>query len=51
VRRLAPGTEAEQGLERGHGQPPPVVSKDEFIEAGLELVATHAVIGPDQPLL
>jgi len=51
VRRLAASSEAEQGLERGHGKSPPIVAKDEFIEVDLKLLATHAVIGPDQPLL
>ena len=49
--RLASGSEAEQGLERGHGLPAPIVAKDEFIKVNLELIAAHAVIGSDQPLL
>jgi hypothetical protein len=27
------------------------VAKDEFIKIDLELIAAHAMIGPDQPLL
>ena len=49
--RLAPGPETEQGLERGHGLPAPIVAKDEFIKINLKLIAAHAVIGCDQPLL
>jgi hypothetical protein len=49
--RLAPGPETKQGLERGHGLPAPIVAKDEFIKINLKLIATHAVIGSDQPLL
>ena len=49
--RLAPGPETEQGLERGHGLLAPIVAKDEFIKINLKLIATHAVIGSDQPLL
>jgi len=43
--RLAPGPETEQGLERGHGLPAPIVAKDEFIKINLKLIAAHAV-GP-----
>src|ERR1700731_2645981 len=49
--RLAPGSETEQSLERGHGLPAPIVTKDEFIKINLKLIAAHAVIGSDQPLL
>ena len=49
--RLAPGPETEQGLEGGHGLPAPIVAKDEFIKINLKLIAAHAVIGSDQPLL
>src|SRR5258705_13229886 len=45
--RLAPGSETEQGLERGHGLPAPIVAKDEFIKINLKLIAAHAVIGSD----
>jgi hypothetical protein len=48
---LAPGSETEQGLERGHGLPAPIVAKDEFIKINLKLIAAHAVVGSDQPLL
>ena len=48
---LASGPETEQGLERGHGLPAPIMAKDEFIKINLKLIATHAVIGSDQPLL
>src|SRR5580692_6968988 len=44
--RLAPGSETEQGLERGHGLPAPIVPKDEFIKINLKLIAAHAVIVP-----
>ena len=30
--RLAPSSETEQGLERGHRLPAPIVAKDEFIK-------------------
>src|SRR5580693_6046245 len=43
--------ETEQGLERGHGLSAPIVAKDEFIKINLKLIAAHAVIGSDQPLL
>ena len=49
--RLAPGPETKQGLERGHGLPAPIVAEDEFIKINLKLIAAHAVIGSDQPLL
>src|SRR5439155_21944444 len=49
--RFAPGPEAEQCLERGHGQAPAIVAKDEFIELNCELVTAYAMMGPSQPLL
>src|SRR3977135_1173610 len=49
--RLAPGPETEQGLERGHGLPAPIVAKDEFIKINLELVGAHDARGSDTPLL
>ena len=49
--RLAPGPESKQGLERGHGLPPTIVAKDKFVEINLQLIAAHAVVGSDQPLL
>ena len=48
--RGAPSSKAEEGLERGHGLPPAIVAKDEFIEVNLELTAAHAVIGSNEPL-
>ena len=50
MRRLVTGSEAEQGLERGHGQLPAIVAKDEFVEVNLELIAADTVVGSDQPL-
>jgi hypothetical protein len=44
-------SEAGQGLERGHGKPPAIVTKDEFIEVYLKLIAAHTVAGSNQPLL
>ena len=49
--RLAPGPQTEQGLEGGHGLPAAIVAEDEFIKINLKLIAAHAVIGSDQPLL
>ena len=49
--RLPSAPETEQGLKRGHGLPPPIVAKDEFIKINLKLIAAHVVIGSDQPLL
>jgi hypothetical protein len=46
-----PGAEAEQRLKRGHGQPPSIMAKHEFVEINLELIAAHTVVGSDQPLL
>jgi hypothetical protein len=45
---LASDSEAEQGLERGHGLPLPIVATDESIKVNLELIAAHAVIGSNQ---
>ena len=50
-RGLVPGSETEQGLERGHGLPAAIMAKDEFIKISLELIAAYAVIGSEQPLL
>ena len=50
-RRRAPGAKAEQRLKGGHGLLPPIVSKDELVQVRLELRATDAVIGADQPML
>ena len=45
---FAPSSETEQGLERSHGLPAPIVAKDEFIKINLKLIAAHVVIGSDQ---
>ena len=46
-----PGPETEQGLERRHRLLAPIMAKDEFIKISLELMAAHAVMGSEQPLL
>src|SRR5260370_33824931 len=46
-----PSSKSEQRLERRHRRFPPIVTKYEFIQVNLELIATHAVMGPQQPLL
>jgi hypothetical protein len=46
-----PGSEAQHGLERGHGQLLAIMAKDEFVEINFELIAAHAVVCSDQPLL
>lgn len=51
MRGLTPSPESKQRLEGSHGQPATVVAKNEFIEINLKLLATHAMIGSDQPLL
>ena len=38
-------------MECSHGLPAPIVAEDEFIKINLKLIAAHAVIGSDQPLL
>jgi hypothetical protein len=38
-------------LERSHRRLPPIVTKYEFIQVHLELVATDTVMSPEQPLL
>ena len=45
------GSEAEQGLKSGHRCLPSIVTENELIQVNLELLATHAVVGADQPLL
>lgn len=45
-RRSVLGTEAEQRLECCRRCLAAVVSKHEFVEINLELVAAHAVVGP-----
>jgi len=46
-----PGPKSEQRLERRHRRFSPIVTKYEFIQVHLELIAAHAVMGPQQPLL
>src|SRR5580692_2137246 len=46
-----PSSKSEQRLERRHRRFPPIVTKYEFIQVNLELIATHTVMGPQQPLL
>jgi hypothetical protein len=43
--------ESEQGLERGHWCPTPVMAKDEFVELDLQLMTADPSVRPDQPLL
>src|ERR1035441_5230808 len=50
-RGLMAGCETEEGLECGHGSPPVIVAKNEFIEVCLELSAAHTMVGSGQPLL
>ena len=50
-RGLMAGSKSKQSLEGCHRLPPAIVSKDEFVEVNLELIAAHTVVGPDQPLL
>jgi hypothetical protein len=38
-------------LKCRHGLPAPIMAEDEFVEVDLELIAAHAVIGSNQPLL
>jgi hypothetical protein len=45
------GSETEQGLKSGHRCLAAIVTENKLIQVNLELLATHAVIGPDQPLL
>ena len=47
-RGFSSGCKAEQGLERGHRLPPPIVAKYEFVEINLELIAAHTVMGSIQ---
>jgi hypothetical protein len=46
-----PSAKSEQSLERSHRRFPPIVAKYEFIQVNLELIAAHAVMGTQQPLL
>ena len=45
------GTEAKQGLECSHGCLATIVPKNELIQINLELIAAHAMIGSNEPLL
>jgi hypothetical protein len=45
------GSKSEQRLEGRHRRFPPIVTKYEFIQVNLELIATHSVMGAQQPLL
>src|SRR5207248_8670063 len=46
-----PSSKSRQRLERPHRRFPPIVTKYEFIQVNLELIATHTVMGTQQPLL
>ena len=48
---MVESSKAQESLESGHGLPPAVVSEDELVEVDLELTATNAVVGANQPLL
>jgi len=48
---FASGSEAQQGLKRSHGCLATIVAKDELIKINLQLIAAHAMIGSNQPLL
>ena len=50
-RGLVLGSESQQGLESRHRLLAPIMAKDEFIKISLELMATHAVMRSEQPLL
>jgi hypothetical protein len=41
----------EQSLERRGRRLPPIVTKHEFIQINLKLVAADTVVSPEQPLL
>ena len=49
--RRAPGTEAEQCLERGRGCSTTVMSERELVQVDLKLRSTDAMMGADEPLL
>ena len=51
MRSACAGLETEEGLERGHGLPAPIVERRISCRVNLKLIAAHAVIGSDQPLL
>jgi hypothetical protein len=44
-------SQSEKRLERRRRSLPPIVTKYEFIQVHLELIATDTVMGPQQPLL
>ena len=44
-------SQTEQGLKGGHGLVAPIMPKNKFIGVNLELSATDAVVGTNQPLL
>src|ERR1700686_2982457 len=46
-----PSSKSKQCLERSHRRLPPIVTKYEFIQVHLELIATDTVMSPKQPLL
>ena len=45
------GTETEQGLECSHGCLATIVAKNELIQINLQVIAAHAMIGSNEPLL
>ncbi len=45
------GSEAQQCLKSGHWMLAPIMARNKFIEVSLQLIATHAVIGSNKPLL
>jgi hypothetical protein len=46
-----PRSKSKQCLERSHRRLPPIVTKYEFIQVDLELIAADTVMSPKQPLL
>ena len=50
-RRPATRSQAEQGLKCGHRGLPPVVTKDELVQVGLQVRTADAMVGSDEPLL
>src|SRR5438093_74857 len=49
--RPALRAKSQQGLERSHWCLAPVMAKDELVEIDLQLMASDAVVRPDEPLL
>src|SRR5262249_26011880 len=43
--------ETQQSLEGGHGLPPAIVPKHEFVEIHRELLPAHSMVSSDEPLL